>query len=278
MKLIKNPKWENIAKNSFEFSKEVNLKTEAIIVDYAINDKNDQLIIYGFDLPDDSIKVLDIVSYLCAEKQEKPDSSIMHKLFAFYDYGDNPVPFLVTKNKLFYLPNGIRQINFNYWKETDRIDELIKIKTEINNRSEKKEQQSILIANEEKKQIRIQELKNKISNNQFVALTKKPFWFEDIKYEVVPTLMLNGRNQTKRTTNKITRMCILEKSIGNRIKLKVTYDHNIYFDGGGVDPEEYTSYDSTYYFIISDSGQIEEHNSVQSKDEAYCMINFENQL
>jgi hypothetical protein len=278
MKLIKNPKCKNAAAKLFELNKEINLEKETIKVEYVANDKNGQLIIYGFDLPDDNITEENIVEFLFDEKSLKGDSSIMHKLFAFYDYGDNPVPFLVTKNKLYYLPSGIRQINFLYWKETENIEELVKIRNEVNLQLESEELDRSLFESEEQKEITIKELEKIYPKNQIEVLTKKPFWFEEIRYEQVPTKLENGRFQTKHTTNKITRMCILEKNYDDRIKVKVTYNHYIYYDGGGVDPQEATSYYETYYFLIYDRGRIEVDDSKQSKNEVYCKIRLEDQI
>jgi hypothetical protein len=113
-------------------NKEINFKKETITIDYVAYDKNGKIIIYGFDLPDDNITKENIVGFLNTEKLNNNDSSIMHRLFSFYENSDNPIPFLVTNNKLYYLPNGIWQMNFDYWEETENIDTFLKIKNEIN--------------------------------------------------------------------------------------------------------------------------------------------------
>jgi len=125
MNLKKNEKWNNEARKLFQFNTELNNGNENCKVEYALLNDEGVLQCYGFDLPDDSLNEKDIFSFLLKDREINGELSLMTKMFKFYDYPDNPLVFLTTINKIYFMPNGIRQTNPFYWESVENPKFLI---------------------------------------------------------------------------------------------------------------------------------------------------------
>ena len=127
MNLKKNSKWHDDSIKMFQFNIEVNNGKENCKVDYALVNDDGVLLCYGFDLPDDSLNEENIFDFLMKERDINEDLSLMTKIFNFYDYSveyngkrlSNPMVFLATLYKIYYMPNGIRQMNPFYWESVE---------------------------------------------------------------------------------------------------------------------------------------------------------------
>ena len=119
MNLIRNNKWHDEAVKLFQFNFELNNGKENCKVDYALLNDEGVMLCYGFDLPDENLNEKNIFEFLLKDKSINGDLSLMTKMFDFYDYGDNPLVFLATTNKIFFMPNGIRQINPFHWESVE---------------------------------------------------------------------------------------------------------------------------------------------------------------
>lgn len=116
MNLKKNNKWHDEAVKMFQFNFELNNGKKNCKVDYALLNDEGLMLCYGFDLHDENLNEKDIFEFLLKDESINGDSSLMIKMFDFYDYGDNPLVFLATTNKIFFMPSGIRQINPFHWE------------------------------------------------------------------------------------------------------------------------------------------------------------------
>ncbi len=125
MFLAKNPNWKIKAEKIFKFNILVNNGKENCYVDYALFDENQNMYCYGFDFPENDIDEMSIFNFLRKEQIENANNNLIDKMFKFYDYGNNPFVFLCSKEKLYYLPLGIRQTNSRVWESTDSLDELL---------------------------------------------------------------------------------------------------------------------------------------------------------
>ena len=125
MNLKKNKKWNDEAGKLFRFNTELNNGKENCKVDYAFLNDDGVLLCYGFDLPDDSLNEKDIFDFLLKDNGVNGELSLITKMFKFYDYGDNPLVFLTTSNKIYFMPNGIRQINPFHWESIENPKLLI---------------------------------------------------------------------------------------------------------------------------------------------------------
>jgi hypothetical protein len=127
MNLLSNPKWSKTAKKLFSINDQILIKDELCTADYMYKNPEGNVILFGFDFPDDTISEKQIFSALLKEKETKHDDSLIHKMFKFFDYGNSPLVFMVTKQRLFYMPAGIRQIQPFVWESTEDLSTLIKI-------------------------------------------------------------------------------------------------------------------------------------------------------
>lgn len=274
MNLHKNPNWHINAKQYFNTNEEININNKNIKIDYTIKDIKDQIVVYGFDLPENNLNVKDIPKFLFEDKELNNEDSLMNRMFKLYNHENNPIIFLATNKCIFYMPNGIRQMNFNFWQETDDINVFIKILDEKNNKILGEEEKVKMHSNENKNIITLEELKQIYNLNQIVTLTKKPFWFEEFVKEEIHSTKENQINSIiKYRTNRIKRLCILDPKIGNNLKIKVEYQH----DSELIDTwgQEFSTHTSCYYFLIDESGNIKEIKYNKDGNEEYRNFNIE---
>lgn len=118
--------WPNLD-TSFKLNQTIEVKQGTINVDYVVFNENNEIIIFGFDLPDNSISENGIISFLYNEKTNLEKNSILYRLLNVIENESNPFVFLSTGKKVFYLPNGVRQINSEIWKTLEHPNELIRI-------------------------------------------------------------------------------------------------------------------------------------------------------
>jgi hypothetical protein len=121
-----NLNWINLDP-SFKLNQTIEVKEDTIDVDYVVFNEKNEIIIFGFDLSDDTVTDIGIMKFLYNEKPNIEKDSILYKMFNVIENGSNPFVFLATNNKVFYLPNGIRQINPDVWETIDHPNELIKL-------------------------------------------------------------------------------------------------------------------------------------------------------
>jgi len=119
MNFKNNNKWHDEAGKLFGFNVELNNGKENCKVDYALLNDKGVLVCYGFDLPDDSLNEKNIFNFLLKDKSINGELSLMAKMFKFYDYIGNPLVFLTTINKIYFMPNGIRQTNPFHWETVE---------------------------------------------------------------------------------------------------------------------------------------------------------------
>ncbi len=121
-----NANWTNLD-HSFKLNQTIEVKQGTINVDYVVFNESNEIIIFGFDLFENTISDKDIMNYLYNEKTNLEKNSILYKMFNVIENGSSPFVFLATTNKVFYLPHGVRQINPDVWKTIDHPNELINL-------------------------------------------------------------------------------------------------------------------------------------------------------
>ena len=118
---------------SFKLNQIIEVKQGTINVDYVVFNENKEIIIFGFNLPVNTISEKQIISFLYNEKTNLEKNSILYRMLNLIENESNPLVFLLSNKKVFYLPNGIRQTDFDDWKTLDHLNELINIwNTKIN--------------------------------------------------------------------------------------------------------------------------------------------------
>jgi hypothetical protein len=121
MKLTNNPKWKEFAENNFSFNTDISKGNEIHKVDYAHKNNEGKLICYGFDFPNDNVTKEEIYYLLVNEKKNNGELTLISRMYNLANYGYSLFVFLVTKNKIFYMPYGINQVNPDCWEFTDDI-------------------------------------------------------------------------------------------------------------------------------------------------------------
>lgn len=120
MNLKQNSKWKADAEKMFQFNVEINNGEESCTVDYALINEEGQLLCYGFDLPVVSITGKDIFDFLLKDKESKGELSLMTRMYKFFNYGNNPLVFLASLDKIYFMPSGIRQISPFHWEYVEQ--------------------------------------------------------------------------------------------------------------------------------------------------------------
>ncbi len=127
MNLRKNNKWHDQVGELFQFNVELKCGNEKCNLSYALFNEEGVLLCYGFDLPDDSLKEEDIFEFLLKDKQINGELSLMTQMFKLYDFGENPLVFLCAIDKIYFMPNGIKQTNPYYWQTLESPKQLLEI-------------------------------------------------------------------------------------------------------------------------------------------------------
>jgi hypothetical protein len=268
MNLINNPNWADYAKSQFIIGESILVINEECKVDYSCKTIHGELVGFGYDLIDGDFDFDHISSFLHKDELVNGELSFKSRMRKFYHIEYSPIVFLVSKNKIYYLPNGIRQINPYNWFWADDISVFIDSLLPLKNRLEKKYQDVYTRKQEELHPLNISEIKTKYSEAQINILSKSPLWFEESKHENI-TSDSDTSAQFKHTKKSLSRLCIQTNSRDSNLKLKIDiseFEH-IY---GGSDPEEYLVGDVTKYFTINLFGEIKVSNFEQG--EIYTLL------
>ena len=139
MNLLTHPQWSDFAKNYFEFNFETSISGEICKADYAIKNENNELIVFGYDINFEPKKE-EIFSILQKERRTR-DNSTLDIMFKFFQ-GNPKFVFVVSKERIYFMPSGLGQTNPYYWEATEdfltllntinRIFPELKSKDEIN--------------------------------------------------------------------------------------------------------------------------------------------------
>jgi hypothetical protein len=138
MNLINNPNWSSVAKTNFILGESILVKNEESLVDYSYKTINGELVGFGYDFIDEEIPENEIFQYLLNDQTEKRESSLLTRMFKFSYIEYSPIVFLVSKNKIYYMPYGVNQINPFAWTATDNISTFIDFLLTFKNRLEEK--------------------------------------------------------------------------------------------------------------------------------------------
>lgn len=138
MNLINNQNWVSIAKTNFILGESILVKNEECLVDYSFKTIDGELVGIGYDFSDEGISENEIFHFLMKDKSENGDSSLMTRMFKFSYIEYSPIVFLVSKNKIYYMPSGVNQINPFAWEGTDNISTFIEFLIAFKNRLELK--------------------------------------------------------------------------------------------------------------------------------------------
>lgn len=274
MNLKNNTNWATAIKEQFTTSDSFVINNEKCNVDYSFKTTNNVLIGYGFDLHNEEIDETQIFSFLQKDKLTNGDSSLMTKIFKFDEYlmyHNTLIVFLVSKEKIFYLPNGIRQTNQFYWKSTNNINEFIEFLNQLKKRVDITIREDLLRQEEGKNPIRIEDLSKIYNELQIKAILKRPLSLEKSKYEQIPSDIDNKQAKKKHITITLTRMCVINNYKVKGLKIKVDLNNSIYIYDSDNDFES-TLYDETKYFIINELGEFESSNLVTG--ETYSILKF----
>jgi hypothetical protein len=268
MNLINNPNWATVAKSYFTLGESILVKNEECLVDYSYKTIDGELVAFGYDFSDVGINENEIFHFLKKDKSENGESSLMTRMFKFSYFQYSPIVFLVSKNKVYYMPSGVNQLNQSDWINIDNISTFIDFLLLFKNRLEEKYQDVYTRKQEELHPINISDIKSKYSDSQISILSKRPLWFEESKHENT-SFDVNNKHQLKLTKTSLSRLCIQTNSSNSNIKLKIDiscFEHSY----GGTDPEDYLIGNDTKYFSINKSGNIEESNFEQG--EIYTLL------
>ncbi len=132
MNLNLNDIWKQEASSFFTLNIIVNNGNEDCYVDYAHFNEAGILDCYGFDFNYFNNSSQNIFSSLLSERTEISDKSVMTKMYKFHDFGDNPIVFLVTSEKIYFMKNGIRQTNPFVWEAVDSMKPILELLKERN--------------------------------------------------------------------------------------------------------------------------------------------------
>ena len=264
MNLLNKPSWKQSAADFFTQGEEFVIKNKKCKVDYSYK-LDDILIGFGYDLHVDDLKEDELFSYLFKDSSE---GSLGKRMMEFYEYGNSPKVFLVSKDKIYYMPDGIRQTRVDVWNETENINELFRLlehdKDEILQRRNAEQMKN----DEDSFHITIDDLGKRYSTAQLQKLLKKPLWFEKSESKTSPYILDESKKVTTYMQSKMSRLCILNNGSGKDLKVKVdiytsyrTAYPTFLETSGGVDTE---------YFILSENGDVEK--SFLGEGETYSLL------
>lgn len=91
--------------------------------DFLISEKSEEYYAIGFIIRANVSNSKELLNYLNYDQKENGQTSILDEMFRLtssFNYG----VVCLTSNQSFYLPNGIHQMDFSFWKEGGHYEDL----------------------------------------------------------------------------------------------------------------------------------------------------------
>ena len=113
--------YENLSSPQFKVCIEHNEKMQKF--DFLISDNAKENFAIGYIIDENVLSSKQLLEYLYREQKENGQTSILDEMFRLassFNYG----VVCLNSNQSFYLPNGINQMDFSFWKEGNHYEDL----------------------------------------------------------------------------------------------------------------------------------------------------------
>jgi hypothetical protein len=113
--------YENLSSPQFKICIEHKEKVQKF--DFLISDNAKENFAIGYIIDENVLSSKQLLEYLYREQKENGQTSILDEMFRLassFNYG----VVCLTSNQSFFLPNGIAQKDFSFWKEGNHYEDL----------------------------------------------------------------------------------------------------------------------------------------------------------